>query len=168
MSLSFGCSANLHHGNAARQLAQAFVELFAVEVRIGTLKFGANLLAALFDSGLVAIAVDNHGGVLRHLDGLGMTQHVKSGVGQAQAEVLHNGLTLGDNGNVFQDAQTAIAETRSLDGSAGKGAAQAVEQQGGKGFAFDVFCNDEQRAARLADLLKQGQDILDRSKPSGR
>ena len=60
----------------------------------------------------------------------------------------------------LQHCLAAIAEAGSLDGHAGEGAAELVDNQGSQGFALDVLGDDQQLLALLHDLLQHGQDLL--------
>ena len=40
-------------------------------------------------------------------------------------------------------------------------AAQLVDHEGGEGFAFDIFGDDQQRLADLGDLLEQREQVLE-------
>jgi len=55
----------------------------------------------------------------------------------------------------FEHCLAAIAETWSLDGRALQGATQLVYHESCKGFAFDVFRDDQQGLAKLGNLLEQ-------------
>ena len=79
--LSLGSSANAQHGNAAGQLGQALMQLLAVEVGVGVLHFGLDLVDAVLDSSLVAVAIDDGGGVLGDLHGLRMAEHAHVRIG---------------------------------------------------------------------------------------
>lgn len=50
-----------------------------------------------------------------------------------------------------------------LHGADVDGAAQFVHHEGGEGFAFDIFGDDEQRFAELGDLLQNREQILQRT-----
>ena len=135
-------------------LARRSLHLLAIEVGIDALKLCANLIAAISDSLLVASAVDDDGGVLGDLDGLGGAEHVERSLAENQAEVLSDNLAVGDDSDVLEDALAAVAEARSLDGGAGEGATQTVQKNGGESLALDVLGNDEQRTTVLADGLE--------------
>src|SRR3546814_5034239 len=58
------------------------------------------------------------------------------------------------------DLLAAIAEARSLHCCNLQAAAQLVDHQGRKRFAFNVFSNDEERTARLNDGFQNGEHRL--------
>ena len=82
---------------------------------------------------------------------------------QFQAQLLADDLTTGQNGDIPQHFLAAVAEAGSLDTDTGKGAAQLIDDDGGKGFTLDVLGDDDQLLAGLHNLLQQRQDLLDGS-----
>ena len=82
---------------------------------------------------------------------------------QFQAQLLADDLTTGQNGDIPQHFLAAVAEAGSLDTDTGKGAAQLIDNNGGKGFTLDVLGDDDQLLAGLHDLLQQRQDLLNGS-----
>ena len=66
LHLRLGGRADLHHGDAAGELGQALLELLAIEVRVGVLDFGFDLVDASLDRLGVTGAVDDGGRVLGH------------------------------------------------------------------------------------------------------
>ena len=91
----------------------------------------------------------------------GMAQLRDLGVLELETHLFADDFAAGEDGDVFQHALAAVAEARGLDGDAGEGAAQLVDHQSGQGFALDVLSDDEQRFARLDDLLQHRQKVLD-------
>jgi hypothetical protein len=63
-------------------------------------------------------------------------------------------LATGEDGDVFEHGLAAVAEAGSLDGADVEGAAELVHHEGGKGFAFDVFGDDQEGLAALGNLLE--------------
>ena len=82
------------------------------------------------------------------------------GVGQLEAHLLGDHLAAGQDGDVLEHALAPVAEAGGLDGDAGEGAAQLVDDQGRKRLALDVLGDDQQRPALADDLLEQRQDVL--------
>jgi hypothetical protein len=76
---------------------------------------------------------------------LARAQHVERDVLQLDAEVFGDHLAAGQDRDVFEHGLAAVAEARCLDGSDLQAAAQLVDHQGRQRFAFDVFCDDQQR-----------------------
>ena len=65
----------------------------------------------------------------------------------------------GQGGNVAKHRLAAVAVGRGLDGTDVQDAAHLVDHQRGKGFAFNVLGDDQQRLARLADGLQQRHQV---------
>jgi hypothetical protein len=61
----------------------------------------------------------------------------------------------------LQHSFAAVAEARRFYGYSSEGTAQFVYYQGSQRFAFDVFCDDQERFAALYHLLQHRQDLLD-------
>ncbi len=61
----------------------------------------------------------------------------------------------------LQHGLAAVTEARSLDGDRLEGAADLVDDQGRQGLALDVLGDDQQRLARLHDLLQDREQVLD-------
>ena len=78
----------------------------------------------------------------------------------SQTQLLGDDLAAGQDCDILQHGLAAVAEARRLDGHAGEGAAQLVDNQRGQRFALDVLGDDQQLLAGLHDLLEQRQDLL--------
>jgi len=161
LHFDFGGSTDANHGNAAGQLGHALLQLLAVVVRGGFLDLGADLLDARFDRLAVAGAVDDRGVFLGHFDALGLAQILQRGLFQRHAGFFGDHRAARQDGDVFQHGLATVAEARGLDGGGLQDAADVVHDQGGQRFAFDVFGDDQQRTARLGDLLQHGQQVTD-------
>ena len=81
---------------------------------------------------------------------------------QLKAQRLEDRLAAGQNGDVFKHGLAAVAVAGGLDGGATEGAAKLVDDEGRERFAFDVLGDDQERLARLGDLLEDRDEILDR------
>ena len=71
-------------------------------------------------------------------------------------------LATGEDRDVLQHGLAAVTEARSLDGDDVERAADLVDDERRQGLALDVLGDDEQRLARLHDLLQQRQEVRDR------
>ena len=91
---------------------------------------------------------------MRHL--LGAAEHVERHVLELDAEVFGDHRAAREDRDVFQHGLAAIAEARSLDGSDLQAAAQLVDDERGKRFAFDVFSDDEERLAGCTTASRTG------------
>ena len=161
LELGLGRSADLDDRDAAGELGQTLLELLLVEVGVGVLDLGLDLVDAGLDVLLLAGAVDDRGVVLGDLDGLGAAEHVERDVLELEPELLHDGLAAGDDGDVLEHALAAVAEARRLDRDARERAAQLVDDEGGERLALDVLGDDEELLAGLHDLLEHGEEVLD-------
>ncbi|MNS59742.1 hypothetical protein D3C72_927080 [compost metagenome] len=161
LHFDFGGSANANHGNAAGQLGHAFLQLFTVVVGRGFFDLDTDLLDASLDRLAVASAVDDRRVFLAHFDALGLAQFSQAGLFQRHAGFFGDHRAARQDGDVFQHGLAAVAEARSLDGGGLQDATDVVHNQGGQRFAFDVFCDDQQRTARLGNLLQHGQQVTD-------
>src|SRR5262245_52504414 len=162
LHLDLGRAADADHRDAAGELGQTLLQLLAVVVRGGFLDLRLDLLNASLDVGLLAGTVDD-GGVLlvdHHL--LGAAGHREVDVLELDAEVFRDRLAAGQDRDVLQHGLAAIAEARRLDGGDLQAATQAVDDEGGEGFAFDVFSDDDQRLAGLHHGLEQRQQLVQR------
>src|SRR5207244_12541251 len=73
--------------------------------------------------------------------------------------------TAGHDSDVFQHRLAAVTEARGLDRGSLKDAAEVVDHQGGKRFAFQILGDDQQRAGGLGYLFEQRQQITDAGDP---
>lgn len=108
-----------------------------------------------------AAAFNDGGLVLGDDDLAGGTQHLQADVVQGQANFLGNDLATGEDGDVGEHGLAAVTEARGLDGDGLEQATDLVQDQGGQGFALDVFGDDQQRLVGLHDLLQQTDHFLD-------
>src|SRR6266700_1537903 len=160
LDLDLGRAADADHRDAARELGQTLLQLLTVVVRGGLLDLRLDLRHPRLDVDLLAGAVDD-GGVLlvdHHL--LGATEHGERDVLHLDAEIFRDRLTAGQYRDVLQHRLAAIAEARSLDGGNLEAATQAVDDQGGESFAFDVFGDDDERLAGLNHGFQQRKQFV--------
>jgi hypothetical protein len=156
LHLRLGGRADLHDGDAAGELGEALLELLAIEVRVGGLDLGLDLVDAALDGVGVTGAVDDRRGVLRHDDAAGAAELRELRVLELEAHLLGDDLATGEDGDVLEHALAAVTEAGGLDGHAGEGAAQLVHHEGREGLALDVLGDDQQRLARLDDCSRTG------------
>ena len=157
-----GHATDADDGNAACQLGNTFLQFFTVVVRGGFLDLLTDLADAGFDLGFLTGTVHDGRCVLRDRDALGGAQHVHGHVFQLHAQIFRDDLTTGQDRDILQHRLAAIAESRSLDGRDLQTTAQLVDDQRGKGLAFDVFSDDQQRLLRLNHLLQKRNHRLQR------
>ncbi len=159
LHFGFGGGTDFDHGHTTGQFGQALLELFLIVGRLGFVHLATDLLAAGLHVGFVAFG-DDRGVVLGEGDPAGLTQHVQLGAFQLQTGVFGDHLTAGEHGDVFEHGLAAIAKARSLDRSHVQHTAQPVHHQGGEGFFFDVFSDDQQGLASAGGLLQHGHQVL--------
>src|SRR3712207_4151434 len=161
LHLRLGGRADLHDGDAARQLREALLELLAVEVGVRVLDLRLDLVDAPLDGVAVAGAVDDRRRVLGDHDATGAAELRDLRVLELEAHLLGDDLAAREDGDVLEHALAAVAEAGGLDRDAGERAAQLVHDQGRQGLALDVLGDDQQRAPGLDDLLEHRQQVAD-------
>src|SRR5215469_1501711 len=163
LQLGLGSRANLDDGNAANELGKALLELLLVVVGGGVFDLLADLLDAAFDFGRLAGALDNGRVVLVNGDLLGAAEVFDLHILELDAEILGDGLSAREGGDIFEHGFTAVAKARGLYRSALQRAAELVDHQSGQRFALDFFRDDEERLASLGDAFEQRQQVLHRA-----
>ena len=151
---------HLDHRDAPGQLGQALLQLLAIIVGGGVLDLCLDLADPALDPLLVARAVDDRGLLFGDDHPLGAAEHVDGDVLELDPEVLADQLTAGQNRDVLEHRLAAIAEARRLDRRNLQPAAQLVDHERGQRFALDVLSDDQERLARLHDLLEHRQQRL--------
>src|SRR5690606_30439660 len=157
----FGSSTDANHSNTAGQLGNAFLQFFAIVVGSSFFDLNADLLNARFDRFAVASAVDDRGVFFSHFDALGLAQLFERSFFKRHASFFGDNSAAGQDGDVFQHGFAAIAETRCLDSSCLEDTADVIDNQRSQGFAFDIFSNDQQRAAGLGNLFQDRKQVAD-------
>ena len=161
LHLHFGRGTDFDQRNAAGQLGDTLLQLFAVVVAGGFVDLLADVLHTRFDLLGIAGAVDDRGFFLADFDALGLPQIIQGGLLQLQADFVGDHRAAGQDGDVFQHGLAAIAEARCLHAAGLQNAADVVDHQCGERFAFDVFSDDQQRTTGLGYLLEHRQQIAD-------
>src|ERR1700690_2510777 len=162
LHLDLGRAADADPRDPAGELGQTLLEFFPIIVRRGFLDLRLDLIHARLDVGLLAGAVDDRGVFLVDHDLLGAAKHVEGDVLKLDAEIFRDRLTAGQDRDVLQHGLAAIAEARRLDGGDLQTATQAVDDEGGESFAFDVFGDDDERLAGLHHGLEQREQLVQR------
>jgi hypothetical protein len=161
LHLGLGGTADPDDRNAAGELGQPLLQLLAVVVGRGVLDLGLDLVDAALDALLLAGTVDDRGVLLLDAHLAGAAEHVEGHVLELDAEVFRDHLATGQDGDVLEHRLATIAEARRLDGRDLQAAAQLVDDERGKRLALDVLGHDQQRLARLDDLLEHRQHRLE-------
>src|SRR5690554_2382867 len=147
--LDFSSSTYLDDCNTASQFGQTLLQLLFVVIRGGIFDLLANLGHTAFDIRLLASTVNDGGVVLIQNHTLGVTQVLQGGGVQAQADFFGNHGTTGQDGNILQHGFATVTKARSLNSSHFDNATHVVDNQSRQSFAFNIFGNDQQRAAGL-------------------
>ena len=154
LQLNFGSGAHLQDGHATRQLGEALTELLRVVVRGSGLEFGFDLRDTTFEVGFVALARNNGGLVFGNDYAASTTQQVERCGFEAKANLFVDDLSAGEDGDVLHHCLAAVTEERRLYCGDGQRATNAVDDECRERFAFDIFGNDEDRAALLHDQFE--------------
>ena len=163
LHLRLGGRSDLDHGDAAGELCEPFLQLLAVEVRVGVLDFGLDLVDAALDRLGVTGAVDDRGRVFGHDHATGATELLDLGVLELQPELLGDHLGVREDRDVLEHPLAAVAEARRLHGHTGEGAPQLVDHERRERLALDVLGDDQDRLAGLDHLLEHRQHVPDRA-----
>src|SRR3954451_7467788 len=163
LHLGLGGSADLDDRNAAGQLREALLELLAIEVRVGVVDLDLDLVDAALDLLRIAPTVDDGGVVLGDHHTARTAELVDLGVLELEAHLLGDDLATREDRDVLEHALAAVTEARRLDGGGVQRATQLVHDERREGLALDVLGDDQQRLARLHDLLDDRKHVPDRA-----
>src|SRR5437762_6038012 len=161
LHLGLGRSADLDDRNAAGQLGQPLLQLLAVEVGVGVLDLGLQLLDPRLDPLGIAGTVDDRRRVLVDDDTAGLAELRELRVLELEAHLLGDHLGAGEDRDVLEHPLAAVTEAGRLDGNRGEGAAELVDDDRRARLALDVLGDDQQRLAGLDDRLEHRQQVLD-------
>ena len=128
LHLGLSRRADLDDCHTARQLREALLELLLVEVGVGVLDLGLDLVDAALDRLGVTPAVDDRGGVLGDHDSARVAELGELGVLELEAQLLGDHLAAGEDRDDLEQPLAAIAEARGLDRETGERAAQLVDR----------------------------------------
>jgi len=110
---------------------QTFLQLFAVEIGIGDLDLGFELVDAGLDLVELAGAVHDGGVVFVDDHFAGAAELRDGGVLEFETHLVGDDFAAGEDGDVFEHALAAIAEAGGLDRDTGEGSAQLVDHESG-------------------------------------
>src|SRR5205823_6374977 len=102
LHLGLGGRTDLDDGDAAHELREPLLQLLAIVIRRGFLDLRADLLHAAFDILLIARAFDDGGVVLVDGDLLGLAEILDLDVLKLDPEVLGDGFSARQRGDVFE------------------------------------------------------------------
>ena len=160
LHLGLGRRADLDDRDATHELRQALLEFLAVVVGRRVLDLGTELLHPAADAGLCSGALDDRRVVLVDDDLLGPAEVLELDVLELDPEVLRDGATAGQDGDVLEHLLAAIAKAGRLDGGRLERAAQLVHHQRRERLAIDFFRDDEQRLAGAGHLFEDREEVL--------
>ena len=147
--------------NTTRKFRQAFFQFLTIVIACGVIDFTTQLIDAGFNIGLLTGTLDQGRVILVDDNVFGSSQICQFERIKFDSQCFKNGCTTGQNRNVFHHGLTAIAVARSFDSDTGEGTTQTVDHECRKGFAFDIFSNNQQWFALLSNLFEQWNQILD-------
>src|SRR5690554_219525 len=159
--LDFTGRTHLDDRNTASQLGYALLQLLTVVVRRGFFDLLADLSYASLDVRLSTGTIDDDDVLFGDLYALGAAQIVQSGVFQGQAHFLGNHSTASQDSDILQHFLTTVAKARGFNRSNFHDTAHVVHYQRSQGFAFHVFCNDQQGLGRLGHRFQDRQHFAD-------
>ena len=139
--------------DTARQFRKPFLQLLPIIVGRCFLDLRFDLLAARLDVLFLADAIDNRGVVLVNINAFGTAQHVEGNILEFNTKILRDNLTTSENGDIGQHGLSSVAKARGLDSRNLKASPQAVYDEGGKRFTFDILSNDQQWLTGLNNRL---------------
>ena len=145
--------------HAAGELGEPLLELLTVVLAVGGIDLVADLLDARGDVGRLAGALDDRRLVLVDGDRLRLAEVGEIEALQRQPEVLADERATGEHGDVAEHRLAAVAEARRLGGADVEHAAELVDDQRGEGIAINILGNDQERLARLGDLLEEREEL---------
>src|SRR6478735_2960003 len=153
--------ARLDDGDAAGELGEALLELLAVVVGVRLLDLGLDLGDAALDLRAVLGVLDDGRLVLGDDDLASAAEQVEGGVLELETDLLGDDLATGEDGDVGEHRLAAVAEAGSLDGDRLERALDLVHDERRERLTLDVLGDDQQRLARLHDLLEERDEVLD-------
>lgn len=158
--LNLGGAADLDDGNTARELGKTLLELLLLVLGGGGVGHdAADLLAALSNRVLAALAVEDDGVLLGDGDGAGRAEHVRGEFLKLDVELVGEDGAVGQDGKIAKDGLAVVTEARGLDGSDLKLATELVQDADSESLTLEVLSNDDKGAAELVRDLKGGDDV---------
>ena len=125
----FGSRAHFNHCHAAGQFGHTLLQFFFVVVAGGHVNLFADFSHACFNSGFVAVSVNNGGVFFGDFNAFGLTQVFQSCLFQSQADFFGNHGAAGQDGDVLQHGFAAVAKARCFHGHSFQNAANAIHHQ---------------------------------------
>ena len=161
LHLGLGSCTDLDHSDTTSELCESLLELLAVEIRSCSLDLLLDLCNTAVDIGLLTLAINDGGLLLRYLYALCAAELLDGRILELEAEVRRDYLTAGQDRDILKHLLTSVAIARSLDSNDVEGTSQLVDDEGCECLTLDILCDDEELCAHLYDLLEERKDILD-------
>lgn len=159
--LDLGRTTDLDDGNTTGKLGETLLELLLLVVRSGWVGHDtADLLAALGNGVLAALAVEDNSVLLGDGNGTGRSEHVWSALVELDVELVSENGTVGQDTEITEDGLAVVTEAWSLDGGDLELTTELVENADGKGLAVNVLGDDDKWAAELLGSLEGWNDVL--------
>jgi hypothetical protein len=146
--------------DAAGELPETLLQLLAVVVALRLVHRTAEVLHAVCDRLLLALAADDRRGLAPDDDAPRPPKIGEREVLELHAELLGHDAPAGEDGEVLEQLLPPLAESGRLHGSAGQRAADLVHDERRERLALHVLGDDEERPPRLHDLLEDGEEVL--------
>jgi len=156
-------SADLDDGNATGELRETLLELLTIPIGIGIVDLLANLLHTGLDVCVGSGTLDDRRVVLADDDLAGLAEQVHRDSIELETDLFGDDGRTGEDGDILELSLAALPESGGLDGHGLERATDLVHDECRECFTLDVLSNDQQRLARLHDLLENREHILDRA-----
>ena len=152
--VGFGFSTNADNRNATRQLRATLGKFFLVVVAVGLL----NLIGQLSDASLNLFTststFDDCRRTFVDREFLGSSKLSQFDVLQLNSKIFADHGSTSQNGNVAKHGFAAITEARGLNSTNVQRASKLINNQQRQRFGVNIFGDDQQWNARLANLFK--------------
>ena len=156
LHLDLSRAADADHRDAADELGEALLKLFAVIIGGRLLDLRLDLGDARLDIGLLAGTVDDGGVLLFDAHTLCPAEHLQRYVLELDAEVLGNHVTGSEHRDVLQHGLAAVTEAWCLHGGDLETTAQLVDDQ--RSLEPRLRCPPRDDEERLAGLYHRFED----------
>ena len=161
--LGFGSCTDVDDGNTAGEFRKALLELLAIVIAGGFFDLTTDLVDPAGDGFGSAAAFDDDGGILADGEALCLAEIAEFNGLELDAEIVGDDAATGEDSDVFEHGLAAVAEARCFHSSDVEDAAELVDHESRKGFAIDVFGDDDERLAGFGDLLEEREHVLERA-----
>lgn len=155
-------TADLDDGNTAGELSETLLELLLLVLGGGGVSHDTtDLLAALGNVVLAALAVEDDGVLLGDGDSSSGAEHVGGELLELDVELIGEDSSVGENSEITEDALAVVTEAGGLDGGDLELTTELVQDADSESLTLNVLGDDDQRAAESGGGLKGGEDVLD-------